>query len=76
MILLRMIKDLCAVIDNRHDVRIIVLIVIVERVEKDSQTRPKIRATENGAIVESLVTRVPECQTIRSYPSTSAYSEY
>lgn len=71
-----MIEDLCAVIDNRHDVWIIVLIVIIERVKEDSQTRPKIRATENGAIIESFITRVPECQTICPYPSTSTYSEY
>lgn len=71
-----MIEDLCAVIDNCHDVRIIVLIVIIERIEKDSQARPKIRTTKNGAIIQSFATRVPECQTIRSYPSTSAYSEY
>lgn len=71
-----MIVDLCAVIDNRHYVRIVVLIVIIERIEKDSQAGPKIRATENGAVVEPFLTRVPECQTIRPYPSTSTYSEY
>lgn len=71
-----MIEDLCAVIDNRHDIRIIVLIVIIKWIEKDSQARPKIRATKNGAVVQSFATRVPECQTIRSYPSTSTYSEY
>jgi len=71
-----MIKGLCAVINYRHDVWIIMLIVIIERVKENSQTRPKIWAAENGAIVESLIACVPECQTIRSYPSTSAYSEY
>lgn len=71
-----MIEVLCAVIDHRHDVWIIVFIVIIERVKEDSQTRPEIWTTENGAIVGSFVARVPECQTIRSYPSTSAYSEY
>jgi len=71
-----MIEDLCAIIENRHDVRIVVFIVIIKRVKEYSQTRPHIRAAENGAIVESFVACVPECQTIRSYPSTSTYSEY
>jgi len=71
-----MIEDLRAIIENRHDVWIVVFIVIIERVKEYSQARPHIRAAENGAIVESLVACVPECQTIRSYPPTSTYSEY
>lgn len=46
-----MIEDLCAIIDNRHDVRIIVLIVIIKWIEEDSQACPEIRATKNSAIV-------------------------
>lgn len=71
-----MIKDLCAIIVDRHDVWIIMLIVIIERVKEDSQARPTIWATKNCTIVESFAARVPECQTIRSYSSSSAYSEY
>lgn len=56
-----MIEDLCAIIDNRHDVWIIMHIVIIERVEENSQARPTIWATENGAIVKSFTAGVPEC---------------
>lgn len=71
-----MIVDLCAIIDNCHDIWIIVLIVIIKRVKENSQACPKIWAAEDRAIVQSFATGVPKCQTIRPYPSTSAYSKY
>jgi len=57
-----MIEDLCAIIENRHNVWIVVFIVVIERVKEDSQACPHIRTAKNGAIVESFVTCVPKCQ--------------
>lgn len=71
-----MIKNLCAVINDCHNVWIIVFIVIIERVEEYSQTCPQVRAAENGAIVGAFSSCVPKRQAIGSYSSPTTYTKY
>jgi hypothetical protein len=54
-----MIKDLCAIIKDCHNVWIIMFIVIVERIKENSQACPKIRATKDSAIVRTFIGCVP-----------------
>ena len=39
-----------SVVQHRHDVRIVVLVVIVERIEEDAQPVPLVRAAKDGAL--------------------------
>lgn len=71
-----MIEDLRSIINNRHNVWIIMLIVIVERIKENSKSCPHIRTAENGAVVSAFRSCVPECQAIRSYSSSATYAEY
>lgn len=71
-----MIEDLRSIVDNRHNVRIVVLIVIVERIEENSQSCPHIRTAEDGAVVGAFRSCVPECQAIRSYSASTTYAKY
>lgn len=71
-----MIKDLCAIIDNRRDIWIIVSIVVIKGVEENSQASPLIWAAKNSAIVGTFALCIPKCQAIRSYSSPTTYSKY
>jgi len=57
--LLVVIVELGAVVDHCHDVWIIMLVVIVERVKEDCETIPLVRASKNRAIMPLWV-RVPK----------------
>lgn len=71
-----MIEHLLSIVDDRHNVGIVVLIVIVEGIEENPESCPHIRAAENGAIVGAFRGCVPECQTVRSYSPSTTYTEY
>lgn len=55
-----MIELLGTVVQNGHDVRIVVLIIIVEWIEEHTQTVPAIRRTKNISVVVSLHRCKPE----------------
>lgn len=59
--LLSMIKCLFAIIENCHNVGVIVFIVIVKRIKENSKTMPLVRATKNSAIICTLFTGIPKC---------------
>ena len=63
-----------AVVDHRHDVRVVVLVVVVERVEEDAETVPAIRASEDRAL-EALGRREPESQTVGADPASAGHPE-
>lgn len=54
-----MIEWLGSVVDYSHNVGIVVLVVIVEGIEEDTQTIPLIRWTENISIVVSFLAGIP-----------------
>lgn len=47
---LGMIENLRAVVRYRHNVRIIVFVIVVKRVEKDTQSVPLVAATKYRAV--------------------------
>ena len=63
-----------AVVDHRRDVRIVVLVVVVERVKEDPETVPLVRATEDRSF-KALGRGEPEGQAVGSDPSTTSHSE-
>ncbi len=54
-----MIVGLCPVVQHGHDVGVVVLVVVVERVEENTQAVPSVRASKNWAL-ESLGGGEPE----------------
>jgi hypothetical protein len=48
------------VVQHRHDVGVVVLAVVVERVEEQSQADPFVRRAEHLAVVSPLTLGVPE----------------
>ena len=69
-----MIKTLRPIVQYSHDVRVVVLVVIVKGVEKYSEAAPLIARTEDRAFSTSLLS-VPEAQTVRPNSAASGYSE-
>lgn len=55
-----MIEFLGSVVQHSHNVRIIMFIVIVERIEEHSQTIPAVRRSEHISVIVSLRRGVPE----------------
>jgi len=54
------VENFGAIVENGHHVGVVVLVVIVKRVEDDSQAVPFVSAAKNRAIVASLELAVPE----------------
>lgn len=71
-----MVENLRSIINDCHNVRIIMLIVIVKRIEEHSQSCPHIRTAEDGAVVGTSLSCIPKRQTIRPYPSSAADTKY
>ena len=63
-----------AVIDHRHDVWVVVLVVIVERVKEDAETIPLIWASKDRSF-EALGCGEPEGQAVSSNPASTGHSE-
>lgn len=55
-----MVKLLGAVVQHGHNVRIVVFVVVVERIEKHAQTVPAVRRTEYITVVVALRRGVPK----------------
>lgn len=55
------VKVLGAVVHDRHYVRIVVLIVVVERVEEQAQTHPAVRRSIHVTIIITSLGGIPEC---------------
>lgn len=55
-----MIEFFGAVIHNGHNVGIVVFVIVVERVEEETQTDPFVRRAENFAVISTLRLCVPE----------------
>lgn len=64
-----------AIVQHGTDVRIVVLIVVVEGIEDNGETIPTIGRTKHLAIVVTLLGGVPEGQTIGTNATTSSYTE-
>ncbi len=62
------------VVQHRHDVGVVVLVVVVERVEEDTQTIPSVGASKNRPL-ESLSWREPESQAVRSNSASASNAE-
>lgn len=70
------IELLCTVVQNGRYVRVVVLIVVIERIEENTQTNPAIRGTEHLAGVVTLLGRVPEGQTVGTNAATTGNPEH
>lgn len=57
-----------SVVDNGHDIRVVVFIIVVERVEKDSETNPLVRTAKHLSFVISFVLGKPE--SLKKNPTT------
>lgn len=71
-----MIEIIRAVVDHSVNVRIIVLIIVIEGVEKHAQTVPPVGAAEHRSIVIANLRRVPKCLRTTAIPllfSTKSY---
>lgn len=55
-----MIKNLVSIVDHRHDVGVVMFIVIVEGIEDDREPVPPVRGAEDFAGVITTLHRVPE----------------
>lgn len=55
-----MIKILGAIIDHRHNIGVIVFVVIIEGIEDDTETVPAVGGTEHLASVLATLGCVPE----------------
>ncbi len=62
------------VVQHRHDVGVVVLVVVVERVEEDTQTVPSVGASKNRPL-EALSRREPESQAVRSNSASASNAE-
>ena len=58
-----MIENFRSVVNHGHDVRIVVFIVVIERIEEYSKADPLIRTTEHRSIVIARARYVPESLT-------------
>lgn len=56
-----MIEFLGAIVQYGHNIRIVVLVVVVERIEEHTETVPAVRRSKDVAIVVALRRRVPKC---------------
>lgn len=56
-----MVEDLGSIVEHGHDVRVIVFVVVVERVEYHRQTVPPVRRPEDFSGVVSTLGCVPKC---------------
>lgn len=56
-----MVKLSGSIVDDGHDVRVIVFVIIIKRVKEDSETNPFVRASEHLSIIISFVLSEPEC---------------
>ena len=54
------------VIHNRHDIGVIVFVVIVKWIKEDAQTDPLVRAAKHWSIISSYRLCEPECLQQRS----------
>lgn len=73
--LLLMIEFPCAIVKNSHDVRIVMFVVVIERIKENSQSIPAVWRTEYVTIVITFRWCVPQCQSISSNSSTAGYTE-
>ena len=64
-----------SVVQHRHDVRIVVLVVIVERIEEDAETVPLVRAAEDRAL-EALSGSEPKGETVSPDSAAACYPEF
>lgn len=55
-----MIKCFSSVIDNSHNIRVIMFIVIVKRIKENSKASPLVRTAKNISIIITLVFSEPE----------------
>lgn len=55
-----MIEDLGTIIEDRHDVGVVVLVVVIEGVEDDGEPVPAVGGAEHLARVVAALRRVPE----------------
>ena len=62
------------VVDHGHDVGIVVLVIVVEGIEKHTQTIPTIRRAEDRAF-EALSGSVPKGQPVSSYSTSTSDSK-
>ena len=63
-----------AVVQHRHDVRIVVLVVVVERVEEDAEAVPLVRAAEDRTL-EAFSRREPEGKAVGADAAAAGHSE-
>lgn len=64
-----------SVVQHGHDVRVVVLVVVVEGVEEEAETDPLVRRTVHVAIVVAVLRGVPEGQAIGSQSATTGDPE-
>jgi hypothetical protein len=69
-----MVVGLSSVVQHGHDVWVVVLIVVVKGVEKDTQAVPFVRAAEHGSL-EPFGRRKPESDTVGANASSACHSE-
>ena len=63
-----------AVVKHGHDVRIVVLVVVVERIEEDAEAVPLVRAAEDGTL-EAFGRREPEGKAVGADAAAAGHSE-
>lgn len=66
-----MIKLSGPIVQNSTNVRIIVFVIIIERIEEHPQSVPAVRRTKHITIVFTFLWCVPQCQTISSNSSAT-----
>jgi hypothetical protein len=64
-----------SVVQHGHDVRVVVLVVIVERIEENAKTVPLVGAAKDGTL-ETFGRCEPKCQTVSSDSSASCHPEF
>ena len=64
-----------SVVQHRHDVRIVVLVVIVERIEEDAETVPLVGAAEDRAL-EALSGSEPKGETVSPDSTATCYPKF
>lgn len=58
---LLVVKLLCSVIDNSHNIWVVVFVIIVKWIKEDAQTDPFVWAAKDLSIICSFRVCVPEC---------------
>lgn len=71
-----MIELLRTVVQHGRDVRVVVLVVVIERIEEDTQSDPAVRRAEHFAGVVALLGGVPEGQTVGTDATPAGHSEH